>query len=704
MFEKNYKNAMDNVNPTDKTYDEILNKIALKEEFKNRKNPAVPWRVAFACVACVAIVLGVIFVPKDNFKPLTDVEVSDGKILKVSKSYDEIYKLIKPKKDFNILGNVEIFDEAIDEDFVEYVEEEIEYVTSDNEAMPGGATNGTSTNTNSSTTKGDSNSITDVDDTDFSTTTEQVEGVNEADIVKTDGKYIYYLNDTTLSIVKADGKDSILVSQTELSNAIRKDLYGEMFLKDDRIIILKTEYYASASNLKDDAGSSSPYVMYDYNGYDQKVLIEIYDISNKSNPKKVAESCQDGTYYSSRMVGDYIYLISNCHINTATMDKNDPTTFVPTTTLNGACEPVPADSIYRYEDINYESTSSYTVIGAFNYLDGTMSDTASLLGGTDNIYCSQGNIILADAKYNNRYNDKNEAKQEYTVESTIVSKLAISGGQIEYETSGAIDGILENQFFIDEHKGYFRFVTTVTKSAEQIHKFANSDNEVVSYSFETFAQLTVLDNELKKVGEIGDLAQGESVYSVRFMGDVGYFVTFRQTDPLFSVDLSDPTNPKILGELKIPGFSEYMYPYGDGLLLGFGMDADENTGRTGDLKLSMFNIADPVNATEQDKTTVDGYRYSPALSNHKAMLVSPSKNLIGFAVTQDWQNQKYMIYEYTGQGFVCKAVLDINNEYSYYAMTDVRGLFVGESFYAVSDLNMQVFDINTFEQIGKINF
>ena len=692
MFDKNYKDAMDNIKPDSETREKILDKIILKEELTARKNPAVPWRIAFACVACIAIVLGVVFVPHNNyfdqFNNNLMPETSTEGVLKVSKSYDEIYELIKPDNDYAVY-------DGTNADDMEIVDEE--YIETEPSAKPGAV-------------NGDSNSLkgeiaTDTNDSasdDFSTTTEQVEGVTEADIVKTDGEYIYYINDTTLSIAKAAGENSTLISQTELSNAISKDIYGEMFLKDDRIIILKTEYYASASNLKVDTGSSSPYVMYDYNGYDQKVLIEIYDIFDKTNPKKVASSCQDGVYNTSRMIGDYIYIISNCHINVYNMDKDDPATFVPSTETNGVRELVPADSIYRYDGESY--ASSYTVISAFNYKDGALSDTSSILGGTDNVYCSQNNIILADRRYNDRYDENEQVKENYVVESTVISKLAISGGNIEYKTSGKIDGTLNNQFFIDEYNGYFRFVTTVTKGIEKRYKFENSDDEVVSYTQVTSAALTVLDSELKKVGEIGDLAKDESVYSVRFMGDIAYFVTFRQTDPLFSADLSDPTNPKILGELKIPGFSEYMYPYGDGLLLGFGMDADENTGRTGDLKLSMFNVTDPTNVTEQDKTIINGCQYSPALSSHKAMLVNPKKNLIGFAATEDWRNEKYMIYEYTGDGFVCKAVLDINNQYNYYAMTDIRGLFVGESFYVVSDQCLQVFNIDTFELLTKVDF
>lgn len=674
MFDKNYKNAMDNITLDQNTREKILDKIVLKEELKDRKNPAIPWRVAFACVACVAIVLGIIFVPRDSFKPTT-INTNTPQTLKVSKSYDEIYKLIKPKKNYNFFG---LGVDDADADGILY-EEEIEYVTdnitpsatSSNSTAQNGSMKGESSNTNTSTNMDDAD--------DFSNTTEQVEGVAEADIVKTDGKYIYYLNDTHLSIFKADGEASSLVSQTKLSYTMANALYGEMFIKDDRLILLKTNYY------KDD---------------ESFVLITIYDISDPAAPKKAAESCQEGRYNSSRMVGDYVYLVSNSYINISKIDKDDPTTFVPVTETNGVCEAVPADSIYRYTQDEY--TNQYTVIGAFNYKDGTLSDTASLLGGTDNIYCSEGNIILADTNYNS-YDSSQEGS--YSQNSTTVSRLEIKKGTIEYKTTGEVDGTLENQFFIDEHDGYFRFVTTVSMVELQKRSFDNAEDMIIEYSTNnTTARLTVLDSDLEKVGEIKDLAKGERVYSVRFMGDTAYFVTFRQTDPLFSADLSDPKNPKILGELKIPGFSEYMYPYGDGLLLGFGMDADENTGRTKDLKLSMFDITDPANVTEDDKTVIDGYAYSPALSNHKAMLVSSDKNLIGFAATDNYDNVKYLIYKYTGDGFERVATLTVKEGYNYYAMSDVRGLFISDNFYVVSESVLQVYDINTFLQINRIDF
>lgn len=673
MFNDKYKNAMDSVSPSAETKERILDQIILKEEIKKHKNPAIPWRIAFACVACIAIILGIIFVPQDSFVPAVQSN-NDTQTLMVSKSYDEIYKLIKPKKKVP-KKTVIIRDEVVTDDGVyEVIEEEVEYATgNDMSALPGD----TAATNDSNKSENVGNIKTDPNDEEFSNTTEQVEGVAEADIVKTDGKYIYYLIGNELSIYKASGKDSELISKTTLERQ-QNENFGDMFLKEDRLILLQQNDYINEKNY---------------------VTVIIYDVSNPQEIKRVAKSCQEGTYNSSRMVGDYMYLISNCYINISSINKDDPSTFVPTVEINDVCKVVPADRIYRYEEEKYNN--QYTVIGAFNYKDGNMSDTASMLGGTDNIYCSKGNIILADRQYKS----DSDIEGSYSVNNTRVSRLEIKDGKIEYKASGEVEGELDNQFFIDENNGYFRFVTTTTIATQTKKNFENSPSAYISYSSESFARLTILDSSLKKVGEITNLAEGERVYSVRFMGDTAYFVTFRQTDPLFSADLSDPENPKILGQLKIPGFSEYMYPYGDGLLLGFGMDADENTGRTKDLKLSMFNITDPSNVIEQDKTIVEGYNYSIALENHKSMLVSPTKNLIGFDAFDNKGIQKYMVYEYTDSGFNLKAQiaqLSETKEQQWKYYDSIRGLFIGEHFYLVSDLGLQVFNVKDFAEIATI--
>lgn len=699
MFEKNYKNAMNSITPEPEVKEKILDRIILKEELKKRKNPATPWRVAFACVAVVAMVLGIVFVPRNKIT----TQNNTFQTLKTAKSYSEIYNLIAPKKSLSAWLNSY---GARDGESIEY---ENETAVIEDSLEKGNSGENTSATDGTTTTDDNAN--------DFSQTTEQVDGVSEADIVKTDGEYIYALFDKKLSVYKADGENSVLLSTTQLS----KDEYGnfnDMFLKDDRLVILKPYDCPIAAEVEKDletetdekntqgTASASSYAGtnvvadVDYNTSDLYVTVLIYDVSNPQSPKLISQLSQEGYYNSSRMVGEYIYLVSESYITVDAIDKNEPSTFVPTTVINGTCTPVPAESVYSYSSqATYEK--SYTVICAYNCTDGKMTDTVSLLGGSDNLYCSKDNIILANSDYSATYNDTTtDSSSQF---NTVVSRLEISEGKIEYKTTGKIDGILDNQFYIDEYNGYFRFVTTVTKSTQTTQKFANTDEEIVSYSSETYAQLTITDENLETVGKIENLAEGESVYSVRFMGDIAYFVTFRQTDPLFSADLSDPHNPKILGELKISGFSEYMYPYGDGLLLGFGMEANENTGRTTFLKLSMFDVSNPENVTEQDKTVLEGYTYSDALYNHKAMLVSKSKNLVGFTAYDTYGNFKYMVYEHKDGTFNRLAVLETpldSNGNSLYG--DIRGLFINDDFYLVSQNGLQVFDINTFLQTAMI--
>ncbi len=671
MFDKNYKNAMDNIGPSADVKERILDRLELKEELKTHKNPATSWRIAFACVACIAIVLGVVFMPKNNVAVKTD----SPQPLAVSKSYDDVYKILSDRK---------IMEKYYTYNYVEYITEAEDSALVDDSALaqPGAAKPGSDAVNEFDSEIGDENYSNKADD--FSGTTEQVEGVAEADIIKTDGKHIYYLTcdfgKQKISIFSADKENSEFLGQIDLKS--EESHCREMFLKGDRLIVLQTSYNTGMY------ARDMAYIN------DSLVTVLIYDVSNPKNPQKVASVSQQGDYNSARMIDDQIYLVSNCHINLSEIDKEKPETFVPTTICNDVMQPVPADRIYCYDEDLIESPQ-YAVIGSYNYLDGKMTDSASILGGTSQIYCSQNNIILAKSVYHGI-----EESENYSTSSTEISRLQINDGKIEYKASGKIDGTLENQFFIDEYNGYFRFVTTANKAVKETIKFDNTFEEMVSYSTKTSANLTVLDNQLKKVGEIVDLAPDERVYSVRFMGDTAYFVTFRQVDPLFSADLSDPANPKIIGELKIPGFSEYMYPYGDGLLLGFGQDADETTGRTGDLKLSMFNISDPANVTEDDVTVIDGYIYSQALDNHKEMLVSPTKNLIGFNAIDDMGNVDYLIYKYTNDAFIKVATLQIDMGQKFGA----RGIFINDAFYIINDERVEIYELETFKPIKSIEF
>ena len=209
------------------------------------------------------------------------------------------------------------------------------------------------------------------------------------------------------------------------------------------------------------------------------------------------------------------------------------------------------------------------------------------------------------------------------LEKTVIHKIAINKDKMEYKAVGEVTGSVLNQFSMDETDGKFRIATT----KNQIWSQYMDEKEVQSYN-----NLYVLDENLRAIGSLENLAQGERIYSVRFMQNRAYMVTFQQTDPLFVIDLSNPQSPKVLGKLKIPGFSNYLHPYDDTTLIGIGKDTSEREGggvTTKGLKLSLFDVADVANPKEIDTYVMGGVGSdSIALNDHKAFLFSKEKNLL----------------------------------------------------------------------------
>ena len=248
---------------------------------------------------------------------------------------------------------------------------------------------------------------------------------------------------------------------------------------------------------------------------------------------------------------------------------------------------------------------------------------------------------------------------------------------------------------MDEYNGNLRIVTTV----ETQTTYKNQSNASMSYSGSTNNALYVLDSDLKQIGAIEKLAEGERVYSVRFDKEIGYFVTFRQVDPLFTVDLADPTAPKILSELKIPGFSEYLHPFGEGKLFGFGKAATE-LGQVEGLKISMFDVSDPTNVTENHVTNIDS-AWSEASENHKAIMVDVNKNIIAFLGTDYISNTSLYVYGYDSEtGFYEKAVSFVDKSYNFGS----RLVWINDHFYLVSGQGITVFSLDTFEKLTYLEF
>ena len=618
MFENDYKNKIDNIKPDGYIKQKILKRM--EESEKPKSQPKVIALRTVTAVAMIAIMFVSLFAIDSFIKsPSPIVNEESAQV-----SYEDIYKALKKLNNTKTNG---VLYEYITDDAVDMAEGEMNDVSAPTE------------NKNSSS----SNVEEDVSDTN-----EQIKGVDEADIVKTDGRYIYIYSPKKLAIsIVITGKEAKKISQIDLEE---KGYYfsNEMFVKNGRLVLI------TRKNI-------------DNKGYTTAI---IYNVENPENPEKLYECRQSGEYNTSRLIGDTLYLISDYRVNTSAIVKDKYDTYVPVVTADDVSGPVSAECIFA-ENL---SSPVYTVICGYSTKNGKLLGTQSVLGSAYTVYCSKNNIVTASYE---------------TDGATKIKRYALSDGKIELKAQGKIKGGLLNQFSIDEHNGYFRFVTTENASVEK------REDKVITYSISTVNSLRVLDESFKEIGKIENIAPDERVYSVRFMGDTAYFVTFRQVDPLFSVDLKNPKEPKILGALKIPGFSNYLFSFGEGKLLGIGQDADENTGRTGGIKLSLFDISNPSDVTESAKTILK-YRDSDALYNHKASLVDTKRNFVGLPLWYEGKMQ-YNLYSFKNGSF--ELVVEFKIEQ---ASDFIRGLYIGDEFYVVTDSVVLIHNIDTFEKVANV--
>ena len=368
---------------------------------------------------------------------------------------------------------------------------------------------------------------------------------------------------------------------------------------------------------------------------------------------------QSGDYSSSRISGEYLYLFSQYYISE--MEKDIPETFIPVI----AEKTIPEEDIYLPEE---DSACMYELVTAIHLENpGEVADSKAILGKGGELYVSGQNIYWYETEWESGWSGK---------VMTNIRKLSYQDGKIEAVAQGEIPGYINDSFSIDEYNGYLRIVTT------------NEDTNGVY----------VLNEKMETVGTIEGLAQDERVYSARFFGDTGYFVTFRETDPLFSVDLSDPQNPQIVGELKIPGFSEYLHPYGENQLLGIGMAADEETGITDGVKLSMFDISDRADVKENNVFVMENVYSTDVFYNYKAVVIDSEKNLIGFSGYTEG-GETYFVFSYDAEnGFVCRLQEMVNgNSYA-----ETRGVYIGDVLYIVKGNIIEAYDLNSYSKVGDI--
>ena len=608
---------------------------------------------------------------------------------------------------------------------------------------------------------------------DYSTTNVQIAGVDEGDIIKTDGKYIYTVSGQEVVITDAyPADDASIVSRIKFNSNP-----SGIYINGDKLAVYGQNY-----NIYGNEDYESSLLRKRINS--NYTFLKVFDISDKENPKEERNFDFEGNFVNSRMIGDYVYFITANY--SYYYDDEIP---VPLIMENGkvlnnndiACQN--CWNVY-YFDIPYRS-HNFTSVTAINISDSEekiKNETYLLDGNQNNMFVSQDNIYITYNKYVSeeelvwnvvkeiilpKLSEKNrerieeientksyilssqekiikimmiissfgesltedeqakltkeleaKVKQKYEdiskeLEKTVIHKIAINKGDLQYKTAGEVPGVVLNQFSMDEDNGYFRIATT-----------KNRRWSTFGESSESYNNIYVLDENMKIVGSVEKLAKGEKIYSVRFMQNRAYLVTFKQIDPLFVIDLEDPTNPKVLGELKIPGFSNYLHPYDETTLIGLGKDSGNwDAG----LKLSLFDVSDVKNPKEIDNYVFENGRGdSIALRDHKAFLFSKEKNLLVIPVNleeertiEDADGMKgveKVINEYFNgaavfyidkKGFILKGKVDhsdgnSNNNYGYNSDAVKRSLYIENILYTLSDKYLKMNDLSDIEEVNSL--
>jgi Secreted protein containing C-terminal beta-propeller domain distantly related to WD-40 repeats len=600
--------------------------------------------------------------------------------------------------------------------------------------------------------------------TDYSKTNVQVEGVDEADIMKTDGDYVYLLDYNDLYIIKAKPASSASV----ITKITFKSRPQEFYISGDRLVI-----FGYDNQIFNDATYKT------FKRQSSYTYVKVFDISDPKSPKQIRDLNLEGNYSDSRMVGDYLYFITNNYQNYLEGEPLLPRVLDGGQVLPEKCglsAKCYTPNIF-YFDIPYQSYN-FTSVTAVNVKDASeaISGDIYLLSGNQNLYVSPNNIYITYTEYLNEYDIErdvtvdlvksrlsadNQAKiakieavdnfilsgdekknkiynliQAYIsslsdgeqatlqteidallkktldakakeMEKTVIHKIAFSGSKLEYKAQGQVSGHVLNQFSMDENNNFFRIATTKSQSWSRLE----SNNK------DSYNNVYVLDDKLQTVGMLENLATGEQIYSARFMGDRAYLVTYKQTDPLFAIDLKDPAAPKVLGELKIPGYSTYLHPYANNILLGFGRDTETNSNGTTinkGLKLGLFDVTNPASPKELDSfVTGDQYSDSIALFDHKAFLADSGKNLVSIpavlrsgAYGDRVEFSGALVFGITNNKIKLRGRIDHsdNGNYTkqdywsginYYDNSVKRSLYIGDSLYTFSNKFLKINDLKS---------
>lgn len=583
----------------------------------------------------------------------------------------------------------------------------------------------------------------------YSETNVQVPGVDEPDIVKTDGTYIY-------SVTPSGEGDIIFISRAfppedakVVSNITLKgeEILG-IFVRDEKLVVF-SEYSHTGGPLLEEI-LPLPYVV-------EESRIRVYDISSRESPRLLSEISTLGKYKDSRMYGGFVYVV---------IQEPSYGSLIPEMKINGKEVPCACTDIYYLEHLA-GNFYYFTTILSVNLDTQEVKRETFLLDDVATIYMSPHNLYLAYStglsiyeiaekfirevieevvpreikdkieeimnveemsmntklvkvsivlrqytenlteeeqenllnKTKSRFEEwRNELKRYF---GTTIFKFSIDEGEITPVANGSVPGLVLNQFSMDEFQGNFRIATTTRDPWGMGSEFENN--------------VYVLDANLKLVGKLEGLEPNESIFAVRFVGEKGYVVTYRRIDPLLVIDLSDPSEPKLLGSLKIPGYSRYLHPYDEDHLVGVGMETDEE-GREIGVKVSLFDVSDPTNPKEAAKYVVNAsWSASESLWEHKAFLLDRAKQLLVIPIaTTDYRKgesphsfQGAYVFNVSTTSLELKGKITHMEEtpwYLYYHYRIRRSLYIDDVLYTISAGKIKLNSLQTLDELGEIKF
>lgn len=505
----------------------------------------------------------------------------------------------------------------------------------------------------------------------YSQTNVREEGVGESDTALTDGSYIYTLSEDGTEVFITSAREGDLGRAARIRPDLGSGSIREFYVQGERLILLAS-YYKTSMTQTDQADTFS------LESVDETHVIS-YDISDREKPAETGTLRLDGFYRTARFHDGFAYILTSSDrpLYASLGETYDGETFAEQVIPRVNGTPLPAGSIYCPEAVSHSPALTVTSmdLGA----PGEAADAKAFLGWTSDFYVSPDAIYL---EIPSRTGGRSV---------TDLVKIACDKGRIDPLAAASLPGSLESSFSIDQSSdGYLRAAVT-----------SHSDGNVTSGVY-------IFDQDMNLTGSLTGLAPGEEIRSARFMDRILYLVTFRNTDPLFTIDLSDPEDPRLLGELKLPGFSDYLHFWGEGTLLGIGWDADEKDGQIRGLKLSMFDISDPLAVGHISSLVMKNYWQCDGLYDYRLLLADPGKNLIGFEAGCEreeeedswiWKNE-YHVFSFKEGKFEKLAALDLESLGIPYG---ARGLYIGDTFYLTAGRRILAFDMKKgFEKVGEI--